>query len=56
MLIFWIIFFEMAVLYFCSSTLLRCRLAMPKLAWAGFFLMVAGAVINNMTVFSGTPA
>ena len=33
MLIFWIIFFEIAVLYFCSSTLLRCRIATPKLAW-----------------------
>ena len=32
MLVFWIIFFEIAVLYFCSSTLLRCRLATPRLA------------------------
>jgi cytochrome c oxidase subunit 1 len=53
MLIFWIIFFEIAVLYFCSSTLLRCRLATPKLGWLGFILMVAGAVINNVSVFSG---
>ncbi len=53
MLIFWIIFFEMAILYFCSSTLLRCRLAMPKLAWAGFALMVAGAVVNNLAVLRG---
>ncbi|MFT5140869.1 MAG: cytochrome c oxidase subunit 1 [Lysobacterales bacterium] len=53
MLIFWIIFFEIAVLYFCSSTLLRCRLAMPKLAWVGFGLMVVGALLNNITVFSG---
>ena len=53
MLIFWIIFFEMAVLYFCSSTLLRCRLAMPKLAWVGFGLMVLGAIINNMAVLGG---
>jgi cytochrome c oxidase subunit 1 len=53
MLIFWIIFFEIAVLYFCSSTLLRCRLAMPKLAWVGFGLMVAGALLNNITVFAG---
>jgi len=29
MLVFWIIFFEIAVLYFCASTLLRCRLAAP---------------------------
>ena len=35
MLIFWIIFFEIAVLYFCSSTLLRCRLATPRLGWVG---------------------
>ncbi|MDX1407757.1 MAG: cbb3-type cytochrome c oxidase subunit I, partial [Saprospiraceae bacterium] len=53
MLIFWIIFFEIAVLYFCSSTLLRCRLATPRLAWLGFILMVAGAVINNVSVFGG---
>ena len=53
MLIFWIIFFEIAVLYFCSSTLLRCRLATPKLAWVAFFLMVAGAVINNLAVLGG---
>ncbi len=53
MLIFWIIFFEIAVLYFCSSTLLRCRLATPKIAWLAFFLMVAGAVVNNLAVFGG---
>ena len=52
-LIFWIIFFEMAVLYFASSTLLRCRLAGPRWAWAGFALMVIGAVMNNVAVFGG---
>ena len=52
-LIFWIIFFEMAVLYFASSTLLRCRLASPRWAWAGFALMIIGAVMNNIAVFSG---
>jgi len=51
MLVFWIIFFEIAVLYFASSTLLGCRLATPKLAWAGFWLMVIGAVMNNYAVF-----
>ena len=40
MLIFWIIFFEVAVLYFASSTLLRCRIATPKIAWLGFALML----------------
>ena len=53
MLIFWIIFFEIAVLYFASSTLLRCRLATPKVAWAAFVLMLIGAVTNNVAVFQG---
>jgi len=53
MLIFWIIFFEIAILFFCSSTLLRCRLATPKIAWLGFGLMVAGAIVNNLAVLGG---
>ena len=53
MLIFWIIFFEVAVLYFCSSTLLRCRLATPKIAWLAYALMLIGAVTNNVAVFQG---
>ncbi len=53
MLIFWIIFFEVAVLYFASSTLLRCRIATPKIAWAAFALMLIGAVWNNIAVFQG---
>lgn len=52
-LIFWIIFFEIAVLYFASSTLLGSRLAIPKIAWTGFVLMVLGAVINNYAVLQG---
>jgi len=53
MLIFWIISFEMAILYFCSSTLLRCRLATPRIAWLGFVLMVTGIVVNNLAVMNG---
>jgi cytochrome c oxidase subunit 1 len=53
MLAFWIIFFEIAVLYFCSSTLLKSRLAMPRMAWLGFALMLIGAVTVNVTVFMG---
>lgn len=53
MLIFWIIFFEVAVLYFASSTLLRCRIATPKIAWLAFVLMLVGAVMNNVSVFQG---
>ena len=54
MLIFWIIFFEIAVLYFASSTLLRCRLATPKIAWLAYALMLIGAVVNNVAVFQGS--
>ncbi len=53
MLVFWIIFFEIAVLYFCASTLLRCRLAAPGMAWAAFWLMIIGALVNNVAVFRG---
>src|SRR5215468_4121332 len=52
-LLFWIIFFEIAVLYFASAILLNCRLAAPKLAWLGFVLMVVGAVLANITVLQG---
>ena len=53
MLVFWIIFFEVAILYFASSILLGCRLAAPGMAWTGFALMVIGAVMNNVAVFRG---
>ncbi|NOZ11862.1 MAG: cytochrome C oxidase subunit I [Gammaproteobacteria bacterium] len=52
-LIYWLIFFEMAVLYFCSSTLLGCRLATPRIAWLAFALMLIGAIVNNIAVFQG---
>src|SRR5262245_61941881 len=52
-LLFWIIFFEIAVLYFASAILLNSRLAAPKLAWTGFVLMVAGAVLANVAVLQG---
>jgi cytochrome c oxidase subunit 1 len=52
-LLFWMIFFEIAILYFASSTLLRTRLAAPRWAWAGFALMIIGAVMNNVAVMQG---
>ncbi len=53
MLVFWIIFFEIAVLYFAASVLLKCRLATPRWAWAAFWLMIIGALTNNVAVFRG---
>jgi cytochrome c oxidase subunit I len=53
MLVIWVIFFEIAILYFCSSTLLRSRLATPRLAWLAFALMVIGTVTFNVAIFTG---
>ena len=52
-LLFWIIFFEIAILYFASAVILNCRLATPRLAWVAFLLMVIGAVLVNVTVLQG---
>jgi cytochrome c oxidase subunit I len=52
-LLFWILFFEIAILYFASSVLLQCRLAAPKFAWAGFALMLIGSLIANVAVLQG---
>ncbi|MFO1283595.1 MAG: cbb3-type cytochrome c oxidase subunit I [Burkholderiales bacterium] len=53
MLVFWIIFFEIAVLYFTATVLLKCRLATPGMAWVAFWLMIVGALVNNVSVFRG---
>jgi len=52
-LLFWIIFFEMAVLYFASAILLNSRLATPWLAWVGYILMILGAAMANVAVLQG---
>lgn len=52
-LLVWCIFFEMALLYFCSAILLNSRLALPKFAWAGYWLMLIGAVMTNIAVLQG---
>jgi len=52
-LLFWIIFFEIAILYFASAVLLNSRLAAPKFAWLGFVLMVVGALTTNVAVLQG---
>jgi len=49
-LLVWILFFEIAILYFASAVVLGSRLAAPKWAWAGFWLMLVGALITNGAV------
>lgn len=53
MLIFFILFFEMAVLYFAGPVLLNSRVPAPKLGWTAFLLMVVGALLVEWTMFTG---
>ena len=52
-LLVWVIFFEIALLYFCSAVLLRCRLATPRLGWLAFGLMLGGAAIAAVAILQG---
>ena len=52
-LLLWIIFFEIAILYFASAVILNCRLATPRLGWVAFAMMVIGGVLTNVTVLQG---
>src|SRR3970040_1641283 len=47
MLIFFIIFFEMAVLIFASTVLLSARNCAPKTSWLGFGTMLRGALLGG---------
>ncbi len=53
MLIFFIIFFEMAVLYFAGPIVLGSRQPAPRLAWSGFGLMLVGALLVDVIVLWG---
>ncbi|HEY0810099.1 MAG TPA: cbb3-type cytochrome c oxidase subunit I [Longimicrobiales bacterium] len=53
MLIFFIIFFEMAVLYFASGPLLNSRIAAPRFGWFNFGLMVTGATLVELMIWTG---
>ena len=50
MLIFWILFFEVAILYFVSTTLLKVRLASRLTAWISLVMMLVGAVMVSVRV------
>ena len=53
MLIFFIIYFEMAVLWFASTVLLNARPAAPKFGWFNFGLMLLGTLIVEWAQWSG---
>ncbi len=53
MLIFFIIFFEMAVLWFAATVLLNARPAAPRYGWFNFGLMLVGALMVEAMQWSG---
>jgi cytochrome c oxidase subunit I len=53
MLIFFILFFEMAVLYFAGPILLNSRLPAPKVGWLAFALMVVGMAMVEWMMWTG---
>lgn len=52
-LIFWIIFFEIAGLYFGSTFILNSRMSTPWVGWLAFVLMVTGFGMVNYMIFTG---
>ncbi|MDO8679569.1 MAG: cbb3-type cytochrome c oxidase subunit I [Acidobacteriota bacterium] len=53
MLIFFIIFFEMAVLWFAGTVLLNARPAAPRYGWFNFGLMLVGSLLVEAMQWSG---
>jgi cytochrome c oxidase subunit 1 len=53
MLIFFILFFEMAILYFAGPVLLNSRVPAPRTAWGAFWTMVAGALLVEWAMWTG---
>jgi len=53
MLIFWILFFEMAGLVFGSTVLLSARMVVPGLGWVAYAMMLGGAVVATGLMLTG---
>lgn len=55
MLIFWIIFFEMALVIFVVTVFLNSKLYSLKLGWIAYGLMIVGALMLNLVVWLDHP-
>jgi len=53
MLIFWIVFFEIAGLLFGGTVLLSARLIAPRLAWIEYAMMLVGSLLVTGTMLGG---
>lgn len=57
MLVAWIVFFEVAGLYFGSTVMLNARMVSPKWGWVSFLMMaVGGLMVNVIVLFGGSDA
>ena len=56
MLIFWIVWFEVALLYFVSTVLLNAPIFSAKLGWAAFAIQLIGWLIVNTLIFTNREA
>ncbi len=55
MLVLWIVFFEVAGLYFGSAVVLSARLVQPRIAWFAYALMLVGSLMTSwMVLFTNT--
>ncbi len=53
MLIFWILWFEVALLYFTATVILNAPLYSVRLAWLAFVVMLVGQAVIEVLVFTG---
>ncbi len=53
MLIFWMLFFEVAVLYFACTVPLNAKLFSRKVAWVSFGMMLVGAIMVDYIILAG---
>jgi len=53
MLILWILFFEVAILYFACTTPLNAKLYSKKVAWVSFGMMLTGGVMVDYIILAG---
>ncbi|MBI4687767.1 MAG: cbb3-type cytochrome c oxidase subunit I [Nitrospirae bacterium] len=52
-LVFWIVFFEIAGLYFGSTIILNCKMSTPGVGWFAFILTILGFGLVNYAVLAG---
>jgi cytochrome c oxidase subunit 1 len=53
MLVFWILFFEMAGLIFGSTVLLSARMVVPALGWIAYGMMLVGSLVALWLMLTG---